>query len=195
MDGTTSALEALRARIPDTAKDIRVNLQNVLGAGVLTPAQRAGVAIACALASRSTELAQALIDDLGWQPEVGAAVVEDAKAAAALMAMNNVYYRFRHFIQKDEYQSKPARLRMQRLAQPATNKADFELLSLAVSAVNGCESCVRSHEEAALKNGLTSDHVQDAIRIAATMHAAAVALDAAAVTLRAPREESAPATV
>lgn len=190
-----SALEALRARIPDAAKDIRVNLQNVLGAGVLTPAQRAGVAIACALASRSTALAQALIDDLGWQPEVGAAVVEDAKAAAALMAMNNVYYRFRHFIQKDEYQSKPARLRMQRLAQPATNKADFELLSLAVSAVNGCESCVRAHEEAALKNGLTSDHVQDAIRIAATMHAAAVALDTAAVTLRAPREESAPATV
>jgi alkyl hydroperoxide reductase subunit D len=110
---------------------------------------------------------------------VDAAVVEDAFAAASLMAMNNVYYRFRHFAPKD-YALKPARLRMQRLARPATNKADFELVSLAVSAVHGCETCVRSHEQVVVEGGLTDDHVHDAVRIAAVIHAAAVTLEAVA---------------
>jgi lipoyl-dependent peroxiredoxin subunit D len=107
----------------------------------------------------------------------GADVVEDAKAAAALMAMNNVFYRFRHMIGKPSYDAKPARLRMQRIAKPATNKADFELFCLAVSAINGCEMCIRSHEAAVIEGGLSEDHVFDAVRIAAVVHAAAVALE------------------
>jgi alkyl hydroperoxide reductase subunit D len=78
---------------------------------------------------------------------------------------------------KPSYGDKPARLRMNRLAKPATNKVDFELFSLAVSAINGCEMCVRSHEKVVLEGGLTEDHVHEAVRIAATLHAAAVSLE------------------
>ena len=94
------------------------------------------------------------------------------------MAMNNVFYRFRHFVGKPGYSQRPARLRMNRLVRPAGTKADFELICLAVSTINGCEVCVRSHEEAVLAAALTEDHVLDAVRIAATMRGVAVALDA-----------------
>jgi alkyl hydroperoxide reductase subunit D len=92
------------------------------------------------------------------------------------MAMNNVYYRFRHLSGKAAYSEKPARLRMTRLAKPVTSKADFELMCLAVSAVNGCETCLQAHERVVLEGGLTDEHVHDAVRIAATMHAASVSL-------------------
>jgi alkyl hydroperoxide reductase subunit D len=168
------SLESIRSRIPDAAKDIRLNLQGVMGPGSLTPAQRWGVAIATAVASRSPELVRAVVADA--RQEVDDAVVEDAFAAASLMAMNNVYYRFRHLVGKPTYGHRPARLRMNRMVQPATSKVDFELVSLAVSAVNGCGTCVQSHEDVVIKHGLTEDQVHDAVRIAATIHAAAVAL-------------------
>jgi alkyl hydroperoxide reductase subunit D len=174
-----NALEALRARLPEAAKDIKLNLGAVLQGGALNDAQRWGVAAAAALAARNPELRDAVLADAG--AAVGGAVVEDARAAAVLMAMNNVYYRFRHQIGKPAYGQKPARLRMNRLAQPATNKADLELFSLAVSAINGCEACVRAHEEAVLGGGLTEDHVHEAVRIAAIVHAAAVALEMGSV--------------
>ena len=69
---------------------------------------------------------------------------------------------------------------MNRLVQPATNRVDFELMALAVSAINGCESCVRAHEKTVTDGGLTPDQVNDAVRIAATVQAAAVALEAGA---------------
>lgn len=152
------ALEQLRAAIPDAAKDIRLNLPAVLRGGALSEAQRRGVAAAAA----------------------GADVVEDARAAASLMAMNNVYYRFRHMVGKPIYGEKPAGLRMNRLMQPATNRTDFELMALAVSAINGCEMCGRAHEKTVTESGLTPDHVNDAVRIAATIYATAVALEAGA---------------
>lgn len=170
-----SAIETLRAQIPDAAKDIALNLQSVLQGGALNPAQKWGVAIATAYAARNPELTSAVIADAA--KEIAPEVIEDAKAAAALMGMNNVYYRFRHMIGKETYSTKPARLRMNRLVKPATNKVDFELFSLAVSAVNGCEACLQSHEKVVLEGGLTEDAVHDAVRIAATIHAAAVALE------------------
>lgn len=173
------ALAPLRERLPEAAKDIKLNLQSVLGQSSLTPAQRWGVAVASALAARNAELSRALVADA--RREVGDAVVEDATAAAALMSMNNVFYRFRHLVGKPEYGDKPARLRMNRLAKPATNSADFELFSLAVSAINNCETCVQAHEKTVVGGGITADQVHDAVRIAATIHAAAVALEAAEV--------------
>ena len=170
-----SAVESLRTNIPDVARDIRLNLQSVLQPGALTPAQRWGVAIASAVAARNTALRDALIADAGAQ--VSGDVIDDAIAAAALMAMNNVYYRFRHLVGKESYSQMPARLRMQRIAKPVTNKADFELFCLAVSAINGCEMCIRSHEEVVLKDGLSEDQVHDAVRIAATVNAAALSLE------------------
>ena len=170
-----SAVEELRSAIPETAKDIKLNLQSVLQPGALTPAQRWGVAIACAVATRNERLRDAIISDA--RVEVGADVIDDGLAAAALMAMNNVYYRFRHMIGKESYSQLPARLRMQRIARPASNKVDFELFCLAVSAINACEMCMRSHEDVVIKGGLTEDQVHDAVRIAATINAAAVAIE------------------
>ena len=169
------ALETLRGSIPDAARDVKLNLQAVLQPGVLTPAQRWGVALATAYAARNEKLRDAVL--AAARTEVTEAVIEDAKAAAALMAMNNVFYRFRHMIGKASYESRAARLRMNRLVQPTTSKVDLELFSLAVSAVNGCEACVRSHEKVVIDGGLTEDHVMDAVRIASTIHAAAVALE------------------
>jgi alkyl hydroperoxide reductase subunit D len=170
-----SALETLRESIPEPARDVRLNLQAVLQGGALSDEQRWGVAIASSVAARNPRLSGALIEEA--RAAVAPAVVDDALAAAALMAMNNVFYRFRHMVGKASYGEKPARLRMNRLVKPLGSKVDFELFSLAVSAINGCEVCVQSHERAVLEGGLTEDHVQDAVRIAATMTAAAVALE------------------
>lgn len=168
-------IEALRETISEPARDVKLNLQSVLQPGSLTPAQRWGTAIASAVASRNTALRDAVLADA--RDEVGAEVVDDALAAAALMAMNNVYYRFRHLVGKPSYSQMPARLRMQRIAKPATSKADFELFCLAVSAINACEMCIRSHEEVVIKGGISEEQIHDAVRIAATINAAAVALE------------------
>ena len=181
-------LEDVRSALPEAAKDIRLNLQTVLQGGPLTPAQRWGTAVAAAIAARSPRLRDALVAEA--RREVDEAVIEDARAAAAIMAMNNVYYRFRHIVGKPSYSEKPARLRMNRLGQPAGSKVDFELYALAVSALNGCEACVRAHERTVIEGGLTEDHVHDAVRIAATVNAAAVALEMVEV----PREVAAAAS-
>jgi alkyl hydroperoxide reductase subunit D len=169
------SLEALRAALPEAARDIKLNLQTVLtGASSLDDAQRWGVALAAAYASREPRVVRALLDHA--RAAGGDALIEDAKAASVLMAMNNVYYRFRHLVEKPSYAQKPARLRMNRLVQVATNKVDFELFSLAVSAINGCGTCMQAHEKVVLEGGLNEDQVHDAVRIAATVHAAANAL-------------------
>jgi alkyl hydroperoxide reductase subunit D len=170
------ATEEVRSTLPDAARDIRLNLQSVLESGSLNDAQKWGVAAACAIAARNPRLKDAILADA--LVKAGETVVEDARAAAVLMAMNNVYYRFRHQVGKPGYSQKPARLRMQRIAQPLTNKLDFELFCLAVSAINGCEACVKAHEQAVVEGGLSEEHVHDAVRIAGVVHAAAVALEA-----------------
>jgi alkyl hydroperoxide reductase subunit D len=172
------SLEALRAALPEAAKDIKLNLQGVLtGQSTLSEAQRWGVALASAYTAREPRVVAAVLAETSklGSPEL----IEDAKAAAALMAMNNIYYRFRHMVEKTSYETKPARLRMNRLGQPVTNKVDFELFSLAVSAINGCGSCIKAHEKVVLDGGLSEEQVNDAIRIAATIHAAAVSLEIA----------------
>jgi alkyl hydroperoxide reductase subunit D len=177
-----SELEALRNTFPEAARDIKLNLQSVLEQSTLTPAQRWGVAAAAAIAARNPRLRAAVLAEA--RREVTPAVLEDAMAAATLMAMNNVYYRFRHFMRngedgKERYGSKPARLRMNRLVKPAGNRTDFELFALAVSALNGCQSCLAAHEKVVLEGGLSEDQVHDAVRIAATINAAAIALEGA----------------
>jgi alkyl hydroperoxide reductase subunit D len=91
--------------------------------------------------------------------------------------MNNIYYRFLHLVEDAEYQAMPARLRMNILANPGIDKLDFELLSLAVSAVNGCGLCISSHEKKLRAHGYTREMIQSAVRIAATVHAVAGVLE------------------
>ena len=149
----------------------------MLGAESLTPAQRWGVAVACAFAARNAALRDAMLAEARAN---GAddAVIDDARAAAALMAMNNVFYRSKHMI-GEAYAAKPARLRMQRIAKPAGPKLDFELMCLAVSAINGCEVCLAAHEKTVVDGGLSQDAVIDAVRIAAVVHGVACALESA----------------
>lgn len=170
-----SQIETLRSRLPEAAKDIKLNVQMVFQTTTLTPMQLWGVAVASAIATRNNEVHTAVLADA--QAQLTAEVTEDAKAAAALMAMNNVYYRFRHMIGKESYSTKPARLRMNWIGKPLGNKVDFELFCLAVSAINGCEMCVRSHEKVVIEGGLSEDQVHDAVRVAATMQALAVSLE------------------
>lgn len=171
------ALQQLRASLPAPARDLSLNLQSVLEpGGVLSEAQRWEIALACAITTESAPLIDAVRQSV--PAELSEGVREDARAAAALMAMNNVYYRFRHVVGKETYSQRPARLRMQRMAKLEGAKADFELACLAASAINGCEACMRSHEAAVLANGLTEEHVHDAVRIAATLRGVAVALRA-----------------
>ena len=168
-------LNALREAFPSVATDIKINLQNVLQPGTLTLAQVWGTAIATAHATHNAKLVSAVTAD-ARAAGIDDTVIDDAKAAAVLMGMNNVYYRFRHSIGNESYSQKPARLRMMRTKQVTSNKPDFDLFCLAVSAINFCETCMQAHEKEALEGGLTEDRVHDAVRIAATMSAAAVAI-------------------
>jgi len=175
-------IEKIRESLPESAKDTRLNLQTVFTATTLTPSQLWGTAIAVALATRHGKLAGAILGDADGVVDQN--VIEDAKAAASLMAMNNVYYRFRHLVGKESYGAKPARLRMNRMARPLGDKVDFELYCLAVSAINGCEVCIRSHEQVVTEGGLSEDQVHDAIRLAATISATAVALETGEIDQR-----------
>jgi len=91
--------------------------------------------------------------------------------------MNNVYYRFVHLAGNPEYARLPAKLRMNVIGNPGVAKVDFELYSLAVSAINGCGACVAAHDKAVRGAGVTAEGVQSAVRIAAVMHGIAVALE------------------
>jgi len=170
-----SALEALRESLPDYAKDLKLNLQSLLGESSLSVPQRFGVALASAAAARQPVLVKAMKAEALAQ--AGPETVEDALAASAIMGMTNIFYRFRHLVGKESYTQLPARLRMNRVARPAGPKVDFELFCLAVSAINACEACVRAHEKTGLEAGLSEAQIHDAVRLAATVHGVAVVLD------------------
>jgi len=173
-----STLDSIRDALPDYARDLRLNLPTVLapmGAPGLSEAQIWAVALSSAIASRNVELALG-IEQLA-APHLDEAGVNAARAAAAVMGMNNVYYRFLHLVEDPEYQQLPARLRMSVIGNPGVARADFELCALAVSAINGCGSCVASHERQLRQHGLTREAVQSAVRIAAVLHAVARVLE------------------
>ena len=168
------SIEALKARIPEYAKDLKLNLGSLSTEPSLSTQQRAGAFVASALASRNAEVAAAVVAEFG--PQLSAEALNAAKSAAAIMGMNNVYYRFTHALGGD-YANMPARLRMNVMAKPGVEKADFELWSLAVSAVNGCTMCMESHEKVVRHAGMTQEQVQAAVRIAAVVHGVASVLD------------------
>jgi alkyl hydroperoxide reductase subunit D len=155
-------MESLYEQLPDYARDLKINLQNVLKQAELTEQQTWGAAVASAMASRNPELTEAM----------GA-----AKSAAALMGMNNIYYRFQHLSGNERYSQIPARLRMQAIRSHGADPADFELWCTAVSAIHGCGSCVKSHENILREKGVTEETILAAIRIASVIHGVATVLD------------------
>lgn len=180
-----STLEQLRESIPDYARDLRLNLASVLtvqGAPGLSVRQIWGIALATAIAARHLPLVAAI--EASAAAELDTAGRDGARAAAAIMGMNNVYYRFVHLVGDPEYASLPARLRMNVMANPGIDKLDFELYSLAVSAVNGCGLCLESHEKLLRKHEVSREAIQSAVRIAAVIHGVAVVLEQGATDTR-----------
>lgn len=171
-------MDALRDRIPDYARDLRLNLSTVLtpqGAPGLGDSQLWMTALASAIASRNAELARVVEAEAATR--LAPAEIEAARSAAAIMGMNNVYYRFLHLVEDEEYAKLPARLRMNVIGNPGIARADFELISLAVSAVNGCGKCVTAHERILRQHEVGREAVQSAVRIASVIHAVAGVLD------------------
>jgi alkyl hydroperoxide reductase subunit D len=168
----------LKSALPDYAKDLRLNLDSVLsegGAPGLTPKQIAAIALASAIASRHAPLTRAAATFAAQS--LDAAELAGTRAAAAMMGMTNVYYRFTHLASNKEYETLRASLRMNVMANPGIEKAAFELAALAVSSINGCGMCMDSHEKVLRQHGVTALGVQSAVRIAAVLHAVAVTLE------------------
>ena len=165
----------MKTLLPEYAKDLKLNLSSLASDPSLTQQQRAGTFIACALAARNETTTRAIMGEFAdrLSPEALAA----ARAAASIMAMNNIYYRFTHLATAPDYKTLPARLRMNVIGRPGVDKADFELWCLAVSAINGCGVCIDSHEKILREAGLTAEQIQTAVRIAAVVHAIAATLD------------------
>lgn len=172
-----ATLDALRDLLPDFAKDIRLNLSAVIkqdpNSG-LTLNQVYGVALASAYATKNAHVIAAITGETVGT--LSAEEINAAKAAATVMAMNNVYYRFIHLAHDTELSQLPAGLRMNVIAAPGIDKVTFELYSLAVSAINGCGLCIESHAAAIQKHDVSKTGVQHCVRISAVVAAAAQAL-------------------
>jgi alkyl hydroperoxide reductase subunit D len=161
------SLDALRETIPAYAKDLSLNLSSLAGETVLNDQQKWGCFLASAYAVGQPDVVKAIN---------AAAVLSDeaktaAKAAAAIMGMNNVYYRALHLMANPEYRTLPARLRMNVIGNPGVDKTDFELWCTAVSAVNGCGMCLDAHEAELRKHNVPTVQIQAALRIAAVVNA------------------------
>ena len=165
------SLKQFAETLPDYAKDIRLNLGSILSDQLMPAERKLALLLSCAHGS-------------GYKPLVDAAEAEAAgklsdvqanaaRGAAAVMAMNTVYYRFVHLVANPEYGTMPARLRMNFIGAHGIAKEEFELMSLAVSAMNGCGMCIDSHERVLLGHGVKTDAIQAAVRIAAVMKALA----------------------
>jgi len=174
----------LKEALPSYAKDIRLNLDSTIAVSRLPEQRLWGAVLATAIASRGR---RALVELAGEAREhLSEEAFQAAKAAAAVMAMNNVYYRSKHLLSDEGekgYEDIPARLRMQVLGtHGGVDPTDFEFWCLAVSAVNGCGGCLAAHERALRELGVGKDQVHEALRIASVVHAVAVTLEAEEAT-------------
>lgn len=165
------SIEALRARLPAYAKDIGTNLEVLSGESVLSDQAKWGCFVASACAVGEPEALKAIT-----AAARAAGLSEDAftaaRTAAAIMAMNNVYFRALHLMDAPDYRSLPAKLRMNRLAHhPGVETVDYELWCVAVSAINACGACLDNHEAELRARGVQPPQVQAALRIAAVVHA------------------------
>lgn len=170
-------IESLKERLPEFARDIRLNLSSVLQqdeASGLSLNQVFGIALASAYATKNQTVVNAVQG--AAQGVLTPEEANAARAAATIMAMNNIYYRSTYMAQDEEMGQMPARLRMNIIGNPGVDKTTFELYSLAVSSINGCSACVVSHSTAIQSHGLPKAAVQHVFKIAAVLNAAAQAL-------------------
>jgi alkyl hydroperoxide reductase subunit D len=157
--------------LPDYAKDLRLNIGSLLNEQSLNDQRKYGLILACAHGTGYRPIVAAAEAEV--EGKLSAEAANAARAAAAVMAMNNVYYRFVHLVSNPVYGTLPAKLRMNAIGNPGIDKADFELFSLAVSAVNGCGMCVDSHERVLTQHQVNAETIQAAARIGAVIKAVA----------------------
>lgn len=174
------SLEALLDSVPAHAKDLKLNFSSVVTQQTeLTPQQAWGTAVASAYASGNPELLKKVIEQSTLH--LSDQQLEAAKGAAAIMGMNNIYYRFLHLTSNEKYKTIPARLRMNIMRTHGVDHLDFELWCTAASAINGCGACVDSHEKTLRDKGMAEEKILAAIRIAAVIHGIAKTLNAEAM--------------
>jgi lipoyl-dependent peroxiredoxin subunit D len=165
-------LEQLKNKLPDFAKDIKLNLSSVLseeGAGDLSQKQIYNIALAVAYTTKNSCVIESIFAEAS--KILSDADIHAAKAAATIMAMNNIYYRFVHLTHDKSFATMPAKLRMNVIGNPGIDKIDFELSCLAVSVMNGCGMCIDAHINELLKAGVSKLAIQSAVRIAAVLNA------------------------
>lgn len=163
-------LTLIKSRIPDYAKDIRLNLDGTIARSSLEGSDAAGVALAAAFAAKSPAICAAIRDSGVLAPEE----VQAALTAAALMGMNNVWYPYQEMAGDAELKSQPAQLRMNAYAtHGGVDKRRFEMYALAASIIGKCHFCVQSHYELLKQEGMNAVQLRDVGRIAAVINAAA----------------------
>lgn len=172
------SLETLKDLVKDYGRDIRINLDSVLsaeGAPGLSDTQIFGTFLASAYATKSEKLKELAEEVVAGKLPVEE--IEGIKAAVTIMGMNNIYYRYLHLLEgQDELKKLPAKLRMTIIGKPGIEKVNFELYSLAVSAITGCGMCINAHVHEVKKGGIEELGIQSAIRIASVTNATAQAL-------------------
>ena len=168
---STKGLDILASGENKYLKDFRLNFKNVLKEGDLTESSIILIGVAVAFNNKNESLKQFFLEK-ARELEISDEHVADAIAAASLLSANNVLYRFRHYVANEDYQRQPAKLRMGVMMNPAIGKELFELISLAVSAVNGCEVCVASHENSLRELGVKKEQIWFAIRLASVLNSA-----------------------
>jgi alkyl hydroperoxide reductase subunit D len=178
-------LDAIIDTLPDFAKDLKLNYSSLVRNNTeLTAQQLWGTVVASAIATRNADLTAAAFAEGAKQ--LTPTALEAAKAAAAIMGMNNIFYRFHHLSTNEKYATMPARLRMNVLRTHGADAVDFELWSLAVSAINGCGKCVDAHEKIVREKGATEELILAVVRAASVIHAIGPVLDAVAVSAEVP---------
>lgn len=169
------ALYALAEGESKFIRDVKVNLKNTLVSEYLTPKETALIALAVAINERNDVLKRAFAN-LARNNGATDKDIAEVHACTSLLASNNVLYRFRHFASNEKYETLPARIKMTIMVNPVLGKELFELISLVVSAVNGCEACVNSHEASVRELGSSEQRIFDAIRLGAVVRGTSVLL-------------------
>lgn len=166
----TGSLSLLEKGESKYVRDFKLNFTSTLTSQFLNNKECGLIGLSIAINNNNKALTN-FFTAYAEKEGASAAEIAEAVGCASLLASNNVFYRFRHFTQKEKYSQIPARIRMQLMMKPVTGKEFFELMSLAVSAVNGCEMCVNAHEDSLIKLGTTEERIFDAVRIASLVTA------------------------
>lgn len=167
-DYRSDSLDLLEEGRSRYVADLKINFKNSFDSAQLSKKEVALLGVALAVNAGNKVLKQFFRDN-ALTEGASEAEIADAVACASLLSANNVFYRFRHFVNKEKYNEIPARIKMNIMARPVVGKEFFELISLAVSAVNGCEMCVKAHENSLIELGSKEERIFEAVRLAAVI--------------------------